>query len=137
MKLTLDRNPSGITCTIGDLFIDGVFFSHTLEDIIRPEKVKGETAIPPGTYPVEVTWSPRFKRDLPLLKNVPGFEGVRIHAGNSDRDTEGCILVGNWAGGEFISNSRATLEALLDVLNVASIAKQTITLEVSNSPEET
>lgn len=115
---------------IGDLLVNGEFISHTLEDLPRPEKIKGETAIPAGTYSVEITWSPRFKRDLPLVKNVPGFEGIRFHAGNTERDTDGCLLVGTWTGGEEIHNSRQALEALMDVLNVASIAKQDITLEV-------
>lgn len=120
MKLRLNRHASGLTCTIGDLYIDGAHFCHVLEDIVRPEKIAGETAIPAGAYRIDVTYSPRFKTNLPLLRNVPGFEGVRIHAGNNDKNTEGCLLVGQWAGGEFITNSRATLAALLERMDEAA-----------------
>lgn len=117
MKLTLRRHASGLTCTIGDLYVEAAHFCHTLEDIVRPEKVKGETAIPAGTYRVELSFSPRFQKLLPILCDVPNFEGVRIHAGNTDKDTEGCILVGHWNGGEFISNSRAALTLLMEKLD--------------------
>lgn len=130
MNLTLRRHASGLTCTIGDLYIDGAWFCNTLEDIVRPDKVAGETAIPAGTYKVVVTESPRFKRRLPLLLNVPNFEGVRIHAGNTDRDTEGCILVGHWGGGEFISDSRAALAVLMERLD-----GEDATIEIVNHQE--
>jgi len=140
MKLTLNRNPTGITCTIGDLLVDGEVFCSTLEDPIREVpgkpvsqwKVAGDTAIPTGTYEIEITYSPHFQRDLPLLVNVPGFEGIRIHGGNTDKDTEGCILVGHWTGGEFIANSQKTLRSLMDILEVANIGKQDISIEVCN-----
>lgn len=80
--------------TLGELYLDGEFFCFTLEDTVRDCKVPGETAIPEGSYEVLVTNSPRFKRKLPLLINVPGFDGIRIHPGNSAEDTSGCLLVG-------------------------------------------
>ncbi len=85
----LDRN------IIGDLFVDGVFFCHTLEDEKRADglKVYGETAIPSGIYNVKLTMSNRFKRLMPLLLDVEGFSGVRIHGGNTSKDTHGCPLV--------------------------------------------
>ena len=77
------------------MYLDGRFGVLHLEDVVRQgEKVPGQTAIPEGIYTVQITFSNRFKRDLPLLLNVPNFEGIRIHPGNTDADTEGCILVG-------------------------------------------
>ena len=80
---------------IGDMYLNGEFFCYTLEDEVRAkgEKVYGKTAIPDGTYKVIVNRSNRFKRDMPLLLDVPMFEGIRIHSGNSAKDSSGCILV--------------------------------------------
>jgi len=115
MILVLVRGRRVGNATLGQLVIDGKFFCHTLEDVVRPVKIPGQTAIPAGMYDVDITYSPHFKTDLPLVKDVPGFEGIRIHAGNTDADTEGCILVGEQDGG-IIKNSRATLAKLLAVL---------------------
>lgn len=107
MQLNLIRSDFDDTCTIGELsVVGGEFVCYTLEDKerrlsqtdslehIKEIKVYGKTAIPYGTYEVAVTYSNRFKKFLPLLLNVPGFEGIRIHPGNTDADTLGCILVG-------------------------------------------
>lgn len=141
MKLVLDRQPSGLSCTVGELTIDGRTFCNTLEDVVREIpgrpvdewKVPGKTAIPSGTYELEITWSTRFKRDLPLIANVPGFTGIRIHAGNTDADTEGCILVGTWSGGEQIHSSSKALDGLLDMLEIANLSKRTITIDIRNT----
>ena len=101
MEMTLTRIAKQKTYTIGRLEIDGVYFCDTLEPAWRDigwgkpgKKIAGKTAIPEGRYAVAVTFSPRFKRWLPLLFHVPMFEGIRIHAGNSAEDTAGCILPG-------------------------------------------
>lgn len=96
MKLTLKRNFKGADYTIGKLYIDGHYFCDTLEDTVRPngEKIKGKTAIPAGDYKVIKSYSPRFKKILPEILDVPGFTGVRIHAGNTAKDTDGCLLLG-------------------------------------------
>ena len=140
MKLTLNREQPGLTCTIGELLVDGEPFCFTLEDLPRETKIPGETRIPAGTYSVLLTvspavaagrlWSPLPTTELPLLINVPGFDGVRIHAGNTDKDTHGCLLVGDWHGGEFLKNSRATLEKLCDLMSAAKMMRQPVTIEV-------
>lgn len=132
MKLLLERHPPGVTCTIGELSIDGMPFTFTLEDLPQKTKIPGKTRIPAGTYEVEITWSGRFKRDLPLLKDVPGFTGIRIHAGNTEADTSGCILVGSWRGGEELHSSRDAMESLMDMLEIASISKRNVTIEVKD-----
>lgn len=87
-------------CTLGEMYRDDghnepMFVAFTLEDKVRPlgEKVWGETAIPYGKYPTVINYSNRFKRLMPLLQDVSGFEGCRIHGGNKAADTHGCILV--------------------------------------------
>jgi hypothetical protein len=119
MELTLQREPSNTKCTIGELDIDGQFEAYTCEDIVRPVKIKGETAIPAGRYQVVITMSARFKRELPLLLNVPNFEGVRIHTGNTASDTEGCILVGQELGDMSVLNSRAAFAHLFPKIQEA------------------
>lgn len=96
MKLSLVRFIFGEVATIGKLSIEDNFFAYTLEDKVRPKGVKiaGATAIPFGEYQVTIDQSQRFKRLMPHVLNVPMFEGIRIHSGNTDKDTLGCILVG-------------------------------------------
>ena len=117
MKLKLQRIFKAETYTIGKLFIDGVYFCDTLEDKVRDVKIKGITAIPTGKYKVKITMSNRFKKLMPLLIDVPNFEGVRIHSGNTSEDTEGCILVGKNSGTGKVTNSRNTFEKLMLELN--------------------
>ena len=96
MKVEVKRVFKGANYTIGKLYIDGIYFCDTLEDTVRSAGVKiaGKTAIPAGTYRVKKTMSPRFKKVLPEILNVPNYTGVRIHAGNTAADTEGCVLLG-------------------------------------------
>jgi len=119
MQITVRRLHKTDTSTIGELSIDGVFECFTLEDVERKEKIKSETAIPKGTYKVIINQSNRFKRLLPLLLNVPNFEGVRIHSGNSNHDTEGCILVGQTRGKDYIGQSRKAFDKLFKKMQAA------------------
>lgn len=127
MKITLKRKSLTAECTIGALYIDGVFECYTLEDTVREVKIAGVTAIPKGIYRVIINISNRFKRLLPLLLDVPGFEGVRIHPGNTAKDTEGCILVGtSELNGSSIGSSRVAFDALFAKMQAA----KSITLTV-------
>ena len=119
MQITIKRLHKTDTSTIGELLIDGIFECYTLEDIERPVKIKAETAIPKGTYKVIINMSNRFKRLMPLLLNVPNFEGVRIHAGNTNHDTEGCILVGRTRSKDFIGQSRKAYVQLFKKMQAA------------------
>jgi hypothetical protein len=102
MNVTLERDIFGNEWTQGKLYIDGAFFCYTLEDrdrwleskTLSEGKVYGKTAIPRGKYVVQLTHSNRFRKILPLLLDVPNFTGIRIHAGNTHADTDGCILLG-------------------------------------------
>ena len=137
MELKLVRKYFGETYTIGDLYIDGVFFSNTLEDKNRDidkngvfnngeKKVYGKTCIPFGTYKVILSMSSKFKKILPLLLNVPQFDGIRIHSGNTDEDSSGCILVGiNDIKGRR-SKSTITFNSLMTKLSKAD----NITIEI-------
>ena len=112
MKIEVKRLHRTENSTIGELLIDGVWECNTLEDKERDVKIKNETAIPRGTYKVIINQSNRFKRLLPLLLNVPNFEGVRIHSGNTNHNTEGCILVGRTRSKDFIGQSRKAFDSL-------------------------
>lgn len=80
--------------TPGELYADGQHFAYTCEDTIRDEKIPGVTAIPCGRYRVTLEYSPKYGPDTLTINNVPGFTGIRIHSGNTETDTEGCLLVG-------------------------------------------
>lgn len=140
MKITLKRIALKNTYTIGKLYIDGEYFCDTLEDKVRDvnkngvfdngeKKIYGETAIPYGTYNVKWTYSNKFKKHMPLIENVPSFAGIRIHAGNSSADTQGCILVGeNKAVGKVL-NSKNTVNKLYPIIQKAC-KKGGVTIEV-------
>lgn len=124
LELKLTRKFLTPDSTIGELTINGGFECWTLEDTVRPAGVKipGKTAIPAGRYEVIINQSARFKRELPLLLKVPNFAGIRIHAGNTSADTEGCILVGQSRGNNRIYSSSLALVRLFKYLK-AEIAK--------------
>ena len=95
MTLILQRTHEVGDTTFGKLYLnDMTFLNYTLEDKVREIKIKHQTTIPAGTYEIIINKSERFKQMMPLLLNVPGFDGIRIHKGNSAIDTSGCILVG-------------------------------------------
>lgn len=115
MKLLLKRIAKKDTYTIGKLYIDNVYFCDTLEDKVRDltveEKIMHETAIPMGSYKVVVNKSPKFQRELPRLLDVPYFESILIHRGNTARDRSGCILVGeNKQVGKLINSSKYEID---------------------------
>ncbi len=139
MKLFVKRRFKGEHYTIGSLYVNGEYFCDTLEDTVRDknndgdlndlgeEKVYGETAIPVGLYRVVMNRSPRFKRILPRLLDVPHFEGVLIHRGNYAKDTHGCILVGENTIKGMVCNSTPYERRL-----VALLKKETdITIEIT------
>ena len=144
MKLTLKRKVFTNNSTIGELFIDDVFECFTLEDVDRgltatmpiaeidKTKVHSLTAIPYGEYEVVITFSNRFKCLMPLLVDVKGFAGVRIHTGNKAVDTEGCILVGKTKGLDFIGNSREEYAILFKKLSEAA-SKEKVHLTIMKS----
>lgn len=138
MYIQVVREDFGEKATEGKLFINGRFECYTLEDKDRGlekggKKVYGETAIPRGAYELKLTHSNRFNKILPLLENVPGFTGIRIHAGNFSKDTEGCILVGtsnSKEGDDYIGSSREAMNALMHKLLEATTRDEEITVEV-------
>ena len=137
MKLKLNRIFLGSSATIGELYVDGEHIADTLEDRVRPEgeKVYGKTAISEGTYEVKLTYSPRFKKILPEILNVPNFSGIRIHSLNKAEESEGCIGVGEWNGEDtnWISNSRKAFNKLFAILQEASDRGEKITITINNS----
>ncbi len=94
LELLLERDIKLPTRTLGKLSINGVHECFICEDAVRDSKIHGQTAIPAGRYEIIITLSNRFKRELPILLNVPNYEGVRIHSGNHEGHTEGCLLPG-------------------------------------------
>lgn len=131
MNLTVQRRKITDRSCIGDLNIDSQFECYTLEDPPREKKIAGETAIPTGKYRIIIDWSDRFQRRMPLLLDVPSFEGIRIHPGNTDSDTEGCILVGQIEKDDLIGNSRLAFKSLFKKLDDAN-KREKIWIEVLN-----
>lgn len=129
MKFTLTRYHFADTFTIGGLYANDSFICYVLEDKVREQegvpvaewKVQNETAIPKGTYPLSVTYSNRFKTMMPLLSNVDGFTGIRIHTGNTSKNTEGCLIVGSsWDGrSDWVGGSKIAYERLLPMIQSA------------------
>lgn len=142
MKLKLVRRFLGSEYTIGSLLINGVKFCDTLEDKVRDlnhdgdlddqgeGKVYGQTAIPYGTYKIELSMSPHFKRELPRLVGVKGFEGVLIHRGNTDEDSSGCILVGENKIKGMVINSTLYEVNLVKAIRLAIADGESVEIEI-------
>lgn len=124
IRLTLIRKVFTEDFTEGELYIDNTYFCDTIEDKVRvlkteKDKVPGKTAILSGIYKVILDFSNTFKKVLPHLLNVKFFSGIRIHSGNTANDSRGCIIVGKKTEDGYVSNSRKTMYALMEILEEA------------------
>lgn len=140
MNLILKRKHFTAKSTIGELSLDGKFLCFILEDAdrglqsdMKPEVIEsikkyGITAIPYGTYEVKITMSNRFKVEMPLLLNTPGYAGVRIHPGNKPEDTEGCLLPGKEFANDMVLRSRV---AYLEILELIKQSKEKVYLTIT------
>lgn len=144
MQLLLTRYYNSFKYCLGYLDIDGMRYCHTMEDTVRLDdpatpqnegaKVQDKTAIPAGTYKVIVNMSPRFKKLFPRLLDVPGFDGILIHGGNTEADSSGCILVGDVlaADKKSIHGGSKVSPLLRDKLLLAQAEKKSITITIVN-----
>ena len=143
MEIEVKRKFFTEESTVGDFFIDGCFYYFSLEDTDRQMKgegliipwekklkVYGKTAIPYGRYEVVVNYSNRFKRLMPLLLNVPDYEGIRIHNGNTAEDTEGCILIGHTKSKDFIGNSKSAFNGFMNLLT-STLKREKVWLSIT------
>ncbi len=130
MKITVVRTGYTPESTAGIMILNNDYFGVTLEDQFREgPKVPGKTCIPAGRYKVELSFSNRFQKVLPVLLNVPGFEGVRIHGGNTAADTLGCILVGS----KRVNLDRIMESASLALVSVLNATKEPHEIEIINA----
>lgn len=141
MELVLKRLWLKPTYTVGQLYVNNKLFCNTLEDRVidknkngvfdgEEKKVYGESAIPYGKYKVIFNWSPKFGRNLPRLLNVPHFEGILIHPGNTNKDSAGCILVGNNTSVGKLSSSRYISDQLNKLIDAAQRKGESISIEI-------
>ena len=143
MELKLERKYRSNNYCIDKLYINGKYFSDALEDPdrgltdtmsleeIKKIKIKDNTCIPYGTYNVTITYSPRFKRNLPLINNVKGFEGIRVHNGNTPQDSSGCVLLGfNKIKGQVI-NSKDTVNKFIDIVQKVLNKGEKVTITIT------
>lgn len=131
MEVILHRAHKKPTYSIGKMYIEGRPWRDSCEDPdrglnmwmpkseIAAKKIVGDTAIPTGRYELDLTYSPAFKRELPLVKGVPCWDGVRIHGGNSTADTRGCILPGDNKAVGKVLNSRKAEDEFVSLLRAA------------------
>lgn len=151
MEIEILRQWKGKNSTLSTIMIDGVKMGYVLEDTdrgltdlmplvdIARIKIHGRTAIPIGRYQVQVTYSMRFKRLLPILINVRGFTGIRIHSGNTHQNTEGCLLPGlyrRFADGDYqVNNSRDLFNSIFPQIQAALRAKSEVWITVKSDYE--
>ena len=144
MEIKLVRIAFKETYTIGKLYVDGKYVCDTIEDKDRglddsmsakeilKRKVKGQTAIPTGHYVINITYSPKYKRMMPLLLDVKGFSGIRIHSGNTAKDTEGCLIVGKNKKVGMVLESRDTYQRLFEMMQ----GEKNITIDITRKGKE-
>lgn len=144
MEIKLVRIAFKSTYTIGKLYVDGKYVCDTIEDKDRgldnsmtvneilKRKVKGQTAIPTGHYKIDITYSPKYKRMMPLLLDVKGFSGIRIHSGNTSKDTEGCLIVGKNKQVGMVLESRDTYQRLFEMMQ----GEKNITIDITRKGKE-
>lgn len=142
MLITIDRAWKRDGYTISRLYVNGELLCNALEDTdrglrqdmtaeeIKKRKVYGATAIPSGSYECVYTYSNRFKKNLPLLKDVPGFDGIRIHSGNTAKDTEGCILPGRNTQKGMVTDSRVWTDKIVSLMKGAWDRKENVTVMI-------
>jgi len=133
MEIKLVRGKANAVSVEGKLYVDGTFECYTVEDAPRSVKVYGKTGIPAGRYKIVITMSTRFGKRLPLLLDVPGFEGIRIHSGNSSKDTEGCIIVGavnDRTDDDWVGSSKVALNRLLPKIEDALAVREEVWIEI-------
>lgn len=134
MELLLIRDILLKERTLGRLSINGIHECFICEDPVRADgvKIKGNTAIPAGRYEIIITLSPRFKRELPILLNVPNFEGIRIHSGNHEGHTEGCLLPGTTRTEAGVFNSNLATNALILKIRSALNSGKKVFITIQN-----
>lgn len=141
MNLLLNRKYLKENYTIGKLYINDVYFCDTLEDKVvdvdksgkidnGEVKIYGQTAIPYGKYKVVLSYSPKFGRIMPRILDVPGFNGILIHIGNTIKDTDGCILVGRNKTVGMVNESTTTFNELFRQMEVAEKKGENITINI-------
>ena len=140
MRLTVERKWRKEDYTIGVLYVNGVRLCNTLEDAVRPDKIYGKTAIPKGSYRVlmnvkspkyqDRSWAKPYGGIVPRLRNVPNFNGVLIHVGNTAADTDGCILVGDNTEKGKLSNSTNRFYELMGKLLSAALSGESIDITI-------
>lgn len=142
MDILVERLWKKDTYTIGKVYVNGKYFCNSIEDKdrgltsdmpldeIKKKKVYGETAIPSGTYKVAYTMSPKYKRMMPLVEGVKGFDGIRIHSGNTAKDSLGCILLGKNTKVGMVTESRVTCNSFYKLIEEAIKKGEKITLKI-------